>query len=91
MSRSRVTIMGITIALTALVANSVLAYIAGKEPVVFHGLPFWFLVAMWAFCCVVAVAVVRSERRDRAERVRAFKNSIKGFDEGSGSFRRPVR
>lgn len=95
MSQSRVVILCIAIGLSALVVNSLVAFVAGLTPAIFQGVVFHVLAAACSTCWLlhwVAVRVDRRERLDRAERVRNFSTAVRYTDgdgrSTSGSWRR---
>jgi hypothetical protein len=79
MSRSRVVVLCISVGLSVLVANSVIAFAFGRDPAIFDGLVFHGLLAACATCWVIYGLEVRVEhvqRAERAERVQNFSTAI---------------
>lgn len=94
---SRVTTLGITIALAALAANSTVAYFVGREPALFAGPAYVVLLASLMVCAttwVLAERYHRVEVRERADdiRIAVAHSQWRLTDRGdSGSWRRPAR
>lgn len=94
MSHTRITVLCITVAMTALVANSTVGYLTGREPAIFFGLAYAVLIAGWLVCAVAWILAEREYRlelRDRADDYRMALRITRWrlADHDSGTWRRP--
>lgn len=72
----RVTTLCIAAATTALVVNSLIAYVLDLEPAIFDGKAFGVLAAVWVVSTVGAVLAQRRYRRDLRERTKDLRLTL---------------
>lgn len=92
MSEPRVIALCVAVGLTALVINSVAAFIAGREPAIFGGATFLVLLAAWLTCWAAVIIAARRRRirlREQAEDYRIAVALIQWGLQESGSWQRP--
>lgn len=93
MPEPRVEVLCIAIGLTALVANSIAAYIVDREPAIFTGAPFVVLLAGWVACWVMWVLATRAHRKQLREEADEYRMAVMVEQwrsaPGSGSWPRP--
>lgn len=94
MSQSRVIVRSGMAAMTALVVNSTVGYLAGREPAIFCGPAYAVLIAVWLVCVIVWIAAERDYRHDLRARTDDYEMAVRLIkwrltDPDSGSWRRP--
>jgi hypothetical protein len=93
LSRSRSAVLCVAAGLTALVINSIMAYLLGLRPAVFDGPMFFILLIVWGFCWIAFAVVDRADRADTTGRTRNYGDAIyyarRRRTQDSGSWNRP--